>query len=76
MESLFVALGGAIIGSLIGLSLNGIPAKLSRFAFTFRVDALVLLSGLAIALIIGVVGALIPALKATEIAIPQALRYE
>jgi putative ABC transport system permease protein len=76
MESLCIALGGAIIGSLIGLSLNGVPAKLSRFAFTFRVDAFVLLSGLVIALVIGVVGALIPALKATEIEIPQALRYE
>ncbi|MFH1231331.1 MAG: FtsX-like permease family protein [Planctomycetota bacterium] len=76
MESLFISLGGAIIGSLIGLSLNGIPAKLGMFAFTFRVDALVLLSGLVIALVIGVFGALIPALKATKIEIPQALRYE
>ncbi|MFH1227872.1 MAG: FtsX-like permease family protein [Planctomycetota bacterium] len=76
MESLIIALIGALIGGLIGLSMDGIPVRFGMFAFAFRVDAAVLIAGLAIAVIIGVFGALLPSLKATGIRIPDALRYE
>lgn len=76
MESLIITGIGAIIGALLGFSLNGIPAKLGRFAFTFRVDMIVIMYGLGIGLIIGIFGALLPSLKATRISIPSALRYE
>lgn len=76
MESLIITGIGAIIGALLGFSLNGIPAKIGRVAFTFRVDLIVIMYGLAMGFFIGIFGALLPSLKATRISIPSALRYE
>ncbi len=80
VESAAIALLGGLTGVLFALPVNFISTgtfngrTMSEVAFNFRVDARVAALGLAIALIAGVAGGLLPALKAAMMPIPKALR--
>jgi ABC-type antimicrobial peptide transport system permease subunit len=79
-ESAFIAVIGGILGCLFALPLNGIVtsttnwSSFSEIAFSFRVTPLLLFSGLAFAVVMGVVGGFFPALRAARLQVVQALR--
>src|SRR5205823_1858958 len=79
-ESAFIAVIGGILGCLFALPLNGIVtsttnwSSFSEIAFSFRVTPLLLFSGLAFAVVMGVVGGFLPALRAARLQVVQALR--
>ena len=76
VESLVISLLGGLLGSATALLADHIPIRLSQGAFYLRVDATVLAAGLALALFIGVVGALLPSVRQLRLSILDAMRYE
>jgi putative ABC transport system permease protein len=74
------ALGGAVGGLAAYVAFNGYQTSTMNFqtfsqvAFAFRVTPQLLLSGLAYALLMGLVGGLFPAIRAARLPIPVALR--
>ena len=80
IESAIIATCGAIVGLILSLPVNGISSgtvnwsTFSELAFNFRVDATVALYGLKIALLAGIYGGLIPAIRAARMPITVALR--
>ena len=76
IESLTICLIGGAIGALAGFAINGLPMKLSYGAFYLVVDAQVIGAGMALAAIIGVVGALLPAMRGLRLSIIETIRHE
>lgn len=79
-EALLIAATGGLIGCLAALPLNGLTtstmnfATFSHLAFAFRVTPEVLAWGMAFALIMGLLGGLPPAWRASRLPITVALR--
>ncbi len=79
-ESLILCLLGGILGCLATLPLNGIStgtanwATFSEITFSFRYGPDVLLRGVALAVAMGLLGGLFPAVHAVRIPITTALR--
>lgn len=80
VESALIALAGGVVGALIALPVNGLVtsttnwASFSELAFTFQITPGLLLSGLAFALVMGLVGGFFPARRAARQPVVQALR--
>ena len=74
------ALGGLIGGLAAYIAFNGYQTSTMNFqtfsqvAFAFRVTPQLLMLGLAYALLMGLVGGLLPAIRAARLPIPSALR--
>jgi putative ABC transport system permease protein len=74
------AIGGIIGGAAAYLGFNGYQTSTMNFqtfsqvAFAFRVTPQLLVTGLAYALVMGLVGGLFPAIRAARLPIPVALR--
>ncbi len=78
-ESVLLALAGGLVGCLLALPANGFTtatggANFSEIAFAFRITSMALLIGMIFALVMGVVGGLLPALRAARLPITSALR--
>ena len=74
-ESVFMAACGAIIGAAAGLALlDGLAIRFSMGAFAITVDAPVMLVGLAGGLLVGVIGAIPPAVRCLQMPITEALK--
>jgi putative ABC transport system permease protein len=79
-ESLLIALVGGVVGCLVALPVNGVGVStmnwqtFSHLAFAFRVTPTLLLLGLAFALAMGLVGGLLPAIRAARLPVASALR--
>ena len=80
-ESLFLALVGGVAGGLLAyVGFNGYQAStmnwqtFSQVAFGFAVTPNLLLQGLVYALIMGLLGGIIPAIRAARLPISKALR--
>ncbi|MBC7819976.1 MAG: ABC transporter permease [Planctomycetaceae bacterium] len=79
-ESVLLCLLGGLLGCLATLPLNGLStgtanwATFSEITFAFRFGPSVLLQGVIMALTMGLVGGLFPALRAVRIPIISALR--
>ena len=78
-ESVLLALAGGLVGCLLALPANGFTtatggANFSEMAFAFRITSMALLIGMIFALVMGVVGGLLPALRAARLPITTALR--
>jgi ABC-type lipoprotein release transport system permease subunit len=79
-ESAAIALVGGVIGCLLALPINGVVtsttnwSSFSEIAFAFRVTPLLLLAGLAFAVVMGVIGGFFPARRASRMPVVQALR--
>lgn len=71
-ESLLLALAGGLIGCLLTLPMNGITTNtvnmrtFSEVAFAFRVSPPLLLYGMLFALLIGLLGGILPARQASK----------
>jgi len=74
-ESLFASACGVLIGTLIGLTLlDGLAVRFSMGAFALVLDAPVVLIGVAGGLIVGLVGALPPAVRCLRLPITESLK--
>ena len=74
-ESLLSSSLGALIGCVIGLLvLDGQAIRFSMGVFGIEINALVLAGGLAAGLLLGFIGALIPAWRCLHLPVPEALR--
>ncbi len=80
VESLLLALIGGLIGALLayfmfnGNSISTLGAGFTQVAFEFMVTPALIATGLVIALFLGFIGGLLPAISAARTNIPQALR--
>lgn len=79
-ESVFISLIGGIVGILLILPINNRAAStmnwqtFSQLSFTFMITPAFMLEGLLFAAVMGFLGGLFPAVRASKIAIPTALR--
>ena len=78
-ESVFLALIGGVLGCILALPANGVTsatngANFSELAFAFRITPFALGVGIAFALIMGLLGGLLPAFRAARMPITSALR--
>jgi putative ABC transport system permease protein len=80
LESVVIALIGAVIGILLALPLNFVSTgtsnwvTFSEIAFNFRVTTDLMMSALIFGSVIGFVGALLPSIRASRYKIVDALR--
>lgn len=74
-ESVFVSACGALIGVAIGLFvLDGLAVRFSMGAFALTLDAPVVLAGLVGGLLVGLVGAVPPAIRCLRLPIAESLK--
>ncbi|MFG0283557.1 MAG: ABC transporter permease [Phycisphaerales bacterium JB039] len=74
-ESVFAAACGAIIGAIIGrLVLDGLAIKFSMGAFAITLDGPVMLTGIVGGLLVGLVGAIPPAIRCLRLPIAESLK--
>ncbi len=80
MESLVLCCLGGLLGCLATIPLNGISggtqnaATFSEITFSFRFGPKILMQGMALAVAMGLVGGLFPAIRAVRLQITDALR--
>jgi putative ABC transport system permease protein len=79
-ESLLLALIGGVLGALIsyllfnGLTTSTLGAGFTQVAFSFAITPKLIATGITLALALGFLGGLLPALSAARTNIPLALR--
>jgi putative ABC transport system permease protein len=78
-ESVFLAVIGGVVGCLLAMPANGITsatggANFSELAFAFRITPVALTIGMVFAIVMGIVGGLLPATRAARLPITNALR--
>ena len=79
VESTFLACVGGVLGCLIALPANGMTSaaggtNFAEVAFAFRISATSLMVGMALAILMGAAGGVLPALRAARMPITSALR--
>jgi putative ABC transport system permease protein len=80
VESMALALLGGVLGALIswllfnGYSVSTLGAGFTQVAFQFQVSPQLMMRGLLIALALGFIGGLLPALRAARLPVTVALR--
>jgi ABC-type lipoprotein release transport system permease subunit len=79
IESAFLALIGGALGCVLALPANGLTTatggpNFAELAFAFRITSAAVGAGLAFALVMGVFGGLLPALRGARLSIVNALR--
>lgn len=80
LESLALCLAGGLLGCLAAVPLNGMSTgtanwvTFSELAFTFRFGPMVQVLAVSLVVVVGVLGGLFPALRATRMKIVDALR--
>ncbi len=80
IEALLIAFIGGLVGCIAVLPLNGLTTgamnlqTFSHVAFAFRITPELLIKGIIFALVMGVVGGLLPAIRAASLPIAHALR--
>jgi putative ABC transport system permease protein len=80
IESVLLAFLGGVIGCLLAFPMNGFSTgtgqtqSFSEIAFAFRITPEIVIFGLVFAVVMGVVGGLLPALRGARLPITSALR--
>lgn len=81
-EALLLAVGGAVLGALIAyvlfnnLSVSTLGQNFTQVVFSFKVTPELVRRGLVIAVIIGMVGGFLPALRAARLPVTASLREQ
>lgn len=74
-EGVLLAAAGSLLSGVIALTLfNGVAVRFTMGAFTLRIDSVAILIGCSVGLLLGVVGALPPALKALRSEVATSLK--
>ncbi len=78
-ESTLLALVGGFLGCLVAIPANGLTsaaggANFSEVSFAFRITPLTIVTGLVLAVLMGLAGGLLPAWRASRLPITAALR--
>lgn len=73
-ESLALALVGGALGCALGSAINGVPMKVTMGVFVMRVDAQVVGGGMVLAVLIGILGAYLPARGVLRLRMVEAMR--
>jgi ABC-type lipoprotein release transport system permease subunit len=74
-EGVLLAATGSLLSGVIALTmLNGMAVRFTMGAFTLRIDSVAILIGCGVGLLLGVVGALPPALKALRAEVATSLK--
>lgn len=79
-ESVFLAIVGGVIGCVLALPMEGFTAgtgqtqSFSELAFAFRITPGIVITGMVFAVIMGFIGGLLPAFRASRMPITSALR--
>lgn len=82
IEALLLALAGAVLGALIAyvlfnnLSVSTLGQNFTQVVFSFKVTPELVVRGLVIALVIGMVGGFLPALRAARLPVTVSLREQ
>ena len=82
IEALLLALAGAVLGALIAyllfnnLSVSTLGQNFSQVVFSFKVTPELVARGLVIAVLIGMVGGFLPALRAARLPVTSSLREQ
>ena len=71
---LLAAAGSLLAGTVALIFLNGVAVRFTMGAFTLRIDSVAILIGCGVGMLLGVVGALPPALKALRAAVATSLK--
>jgi putative ABC transport system permease protein len=80
VEALLISFIGGVIGCLVVLPLNGLTTSTMNFqtfsnlAFAFKITPELLVKGVIFALTMGVIGGLLPAIRAASLPVATALR--
>jgi putative ABC transport system permease protein len=80
LESVILAIVGGAVGCLLAFPMNGFSTgtgqtqSFSEIAFDFRITPAIVLTGMAFAVVMGILGGLLPALRGSRLPITQALR--
>ncbi|HEY1470808.1 MAG TPA: ABC transporter permease [Candidatus Acidoferrum sp.] len=80
VEALLISFIGGVIGCLVVLPLNGLTTSTMNFqtfsnlAFAFKITPELLMKGVIFALVMGIVGGLLPAVRAASLPVATALR--
>jgi putative ABC transport system permease protein len=81
-EALLLALVGGVVGALIayalfnGLSVSTLGQNFTQVVFDFKVTPQLVARGLIIAIIIGMIGGFMPALRAARLPVTTSLREQ
>jgi putative ABC transport system permease protein len=76
-ESLLLAAAGTVLAVILGLILlDGLAVRYSLGVFGLRIDPAVVLIGILVGLVLGVAGALPPAVRCLRLTVPEALKSE
>ena len=74
-EAVLLAVGGSLIASVLAFSLiNGTAVRFTMGAFALRVDSVAIVVGCGTGLLLGLLGAIPPAMKAMRLAIVQGIK--
>jgi putative ABC transport system permease protein len=82
LEALLLALAGAVLGAVIAyllfnnLSVSTLGQNFTQVVFNFKVTPALVANGLIIAVIIGMIGGLLPALRAARLPVTTSLREQ
>jgi putative ABC transport system permease protein len=80
IESVLLSFVGGVLGCLLAFPMNGFSTatgqtqSFSEIAFAFRITPEIVMIGLAFAVVMGIVGGLLPALRGARLPITSALR--
>jgi putative ABC transport system permease protein len=80
LEATLLALLGGLVGCILALPLHGISTGTANFAtfsevlFNFRITPRILLHGMLFATFVGVLGGVLPARRASQVTLMEALR--
>jgi len=80
LEALLIAFVGGVLGCVAVLPLNGLTTSTMNFqtfsnlAFAFKITPELLVKGVLFALVMGVVGGLLPAIRAAAMPVATAIR--
>jgi len=76
IESVAISTLGGVVGVLAGLSLDHLPLRIPMGAFRFAIDATTIGSGITLAILIGVLGAVAPLWRVWRIPIIDSFRSQ